>query len=264
MFDEVERVKERRRERVEQLRLQTRDSLPPFYNEIHDPIEDPYPPARVQTKQYGGENPPPSSFQQQQIFSLQVFFSILLVGFAYLLFHSQMPFPSSWRTTGQEVMNRDFNFEAVAVWYESRFGQVPSVLPVLTPHKGSVPAATSTQITSWTVPKDWTIVKKYAPASSRIIVDVGETGHVLNQETGIVTFVGEKSGYNQTVVVQLAGGREVWYGNIETTQVHSNDYLKKGELIGIAKKFSPTSRYLYVAMKKKDIFIDPMEVISID
>lgn len=263
MFDEVERVKERRRERVEQIRLRTRDSLPPYYNEIHDPIDDPYPSARIQTAAYR-ENTPPSTFQPQQILSLQVFFSVLLVGFAYLLFQSQMPFPSSWRTTGQEVMNRDFNFEAVAVWYESRFGQIPTVLPVLTPHKGSVPAATSTQIPAWTIPKDWTIVKKYAPASSRIVVDVGETGHVLNQETGIVTFVGEKSGYNQTVVVQLAGGREVWYGNLEASQVQVNDYLKKGELIGTAKKFSPTSRYLYVAMKKKDVFIDPMEVISID
>lgn len=273
MFEEVERVKERRRERMEKLRTQTRDSLPPFYQEIHDPIENPFLPSGYVTDRYVTEHtdkdlgtksssPPPS--RPQQIFGMQVFFSVLLIGFAYLLFHSSLPLPSSWREMGQEVMSRDFNFDEVAAWYEARFGQIPTGLPVLTPHKPSVPATTSSQVQPWKLPKDWKVVKQYNPNSARIIIDVGETGQVLNTETGIVSYVGEKPGYNQTVIVQLAGGREVWYGNLETNRVQVNDYLKPGDLIGVAKKFSPTSRYLYMGMKKQDAFIDPMDVISLD
>lgn len=272
MFEEVERVKERRRERMEKLRTQTRDSLPPFYQEIHDPIETPYKPASIFPDRFGadrntyaGSNKQrPPSVRPGQLFGVQVFFSILLVGFAYLLFHSSLPIPASWRETGQEVMSRDFNFDAVAAWYETRFGQVPTGLPVLTPHKTTSVPATSTQVQTWKLPKDWKVVKAYNPNSARIVVDVGETGQVLNTEKGIVTYVGEKSGYNQTVIVQLAGGREVWYGNLETTHVQVNDFLKAGDLIGVAKKFAPNSRYLYLGMKKEDAFIDPMDVISFD
>lgn len=38
MFDELDRVKERRRERVERIRVQPRDSFSPFVEEWKDPI----------------------------------------------------------------------------------------------------------------------------------------------------------------------------------------------------------------------------------
>ena len=66
------------------------------------------------------------------------------------------------------------------------------------------------------------------------------------------------------MIVQLAGGREVWFGNLETSHVQVNDYVKEGDLIGVAKRFAPNSRYLYLGMKKEDAFIDPMDVISFD
>ncbi|MGD8188826.1 peptidoglycan DD-metalloendopeptidase family protein [Brevibacillus ginsengisoli] len=264
MFEEVERVKERRRERMEKLRTQTRDSFPPFYQEIHDPIETPYHMVGKLPDRYTPDQQRPPTLRPGQVFGVQVFFSFLLIGFAYLLFHSSLPIPASWRETGQEVMSRDFNFDAVAAWYENRFGQIPTGLPVLTPHKPSVPASTSTQPQSWKFPKDYKVVKAYNPNSARIVINVGETGQVLNEEKGIVTYVGDKSGYNQTVIVQLAGGREVWYGNLETSHVQLNDYLKVGDLIGIAKSFSPTDRYLYLGLKKEDSFIDPTGVISFD
>ncbi len=262
MFEEVERVKERRRERMEKLRTQTRDSLPPFYQEIHDPIENPFIPSDYSPLPLKEQNPP-TTLRPQQVLGIQVFFSLILAGFAYLLFHSSLPFPASWRETGQEVMNRDFNFEAVAAWYESRFGSTG--FPVLTQHKtSSVPAASSARVKPWVMPKDWKVVKRYDPASAKMVVDVGETGQILNVETGIVTFVGEKNGYGQTVIVQLAGGREVWYGNMEAAHVQVNDYVKQGDLIGVARKFSPSVRYLYLSMKKKDAFVDPLDVIAID
>ncbi|XOS90349.1 hypothetical protein ACLMAB_15375 [Brevibacillus laterosporus] len=39
MFHERERVKDRRQERKEQLLLQSRDSMPPHIDDLHDPLE---------------------------------------------------------------------------------------------------------------------------------------------------------------------------------------------------------------------------------
>lgn len=67
---------------------------------------------------------------------------------------------------------------------------------------------------------------------------------VPSLENGIVIYIGEKEGYNNTVIVECENGIEVWYSNIETINVKMYDYIKKGSLIG------ETNNNLYLVFMK--------------
>ena len=43
------------------------------------------------------------------------------------------------------------------------------------------------------------------------------------EESGIVVFIGEKEGYNNTVIIQRIDGIDEWYGNIENVNVNNVD-----------------------------------------
>lgn len=53
---------------------------------------------------------------------------------------------------------------------------------------------------------------------------------------GIVVFIGEKEGFNQTVIIQGSDGYDIWYGNLETVDVKLYDYIAGNTLIGIASQ----------------------------
>ncbi|UFJ39048.1 M23 family metallopeptidase [Brevibacillus humidisoli] len=263
MFDEVERVRERRRERMEQIRLQTRDSLPPYIHELNDPIEESYTVGRVFGGSYGDDSRG-SGPQTREVLGMQAVGALLILGAAYLFFQSAVPFPSPWKETARQIMTRDFNFEGVAAWYESRFGSSPSILPVLTPDQAADPASQTAPHPVWRFPQEWRLVKPYDPSSAKVVIDVGESGQVINGETGWVTYVGEKPGFGTTIVVKLASEREVWYGNVETAEVVVNDWVNPGDVLGKAKTFTGSTRYLYLALRQKEQFVDPMDVITFE
>ena len=63
-------------------------------------------------------------------------------------------------------------------------------------------------------------------------------------ESGIVVFIGEKEGYNNTVIIQRIDGIDEWYGNIENVNVKLYDYVSEGELLG------EVNENLYLVYKK--------------
>lgn len=258
MFNEVERVKERRRERMERLRTQTRDGYSPFVDDWKDSLE----------LQSGGipfaadkEDESFLHLPPQEKLGIQLFLSVLLIGLAYLLFHSTMV-PTTWKESAREVMTRDFNFEGAAAWYEARFGELPTILPALSTTNKAVPATATQGNKSWQT--SWKMVKPFEANNPKMVVNTGIDGQVTVGETAWVTFVGEKPGYGSTVIVRLTKGREIWYGNLEQVQVSLNDWLQPGQVVGIARKVNETSRYLYLGMKQNDQFINPQEVISLE
>lgn len=73
---------------------------------------------------------------------------------------------------------------------------------------------------------------------------VGNNYAIPIQESGIVVFIGEKDGYNKTIIVQQNNGIDMWYGNISNSNVKLYDYVTKGNIIGSC------NNYLYVVFKK--------------
>ena len=72
---------------------------------------------------------------------------------------------------------------------------------------------------------------------------IGEDEEVIVQNSGIVTFIGKKDGYNNTIIVQQSNGYYAWYGNVKES-VKLYDYVEKGSVIG-----SASDEYYYVLLK---------------
>lgn len=51
-------------------------------------------------------------------------------------------------------------------------------------------------------------------------------------KSGIVVYIGEKEGYNNTVIIQRIDGIDEWYGNIENVNVKLYDYVTEGSILG--------------------------------
>ena len=72
-----------------------------------------------------------------------------------------------------------------------------------------------------------------------------DKNYLINaQESGIVVFVGEKENYGNVIIIQQINGIDMWYGNINNSNVKLYDYVEKGKAIG------DVSDYLYLVYKK--------------
>jgi len=256
MFDEVERVRERRRARIERMRMQPRDSLPPLLDDWKDPIDP-------------GEEwmsfSPREDFRHQspahEKWGLQVFFSLLLVGAAYLVFQTSLT-PLSWKESAREVMTRDFNFAGARDWYEARFGSLPTLLPSLP--EPSLPVTSRDEAAEWKMPSSWKVAKMYDPASGKVVIAMDRKEQVVIGEAGWVVFVGEKPGYNTTVVVRLTRDREVWFGNLDAVNVSKDEVVQAGHPLGTAKVAGDSTRHLYLGVRIQEQFVNPLDVIPFE
>lgn len=266
MFNEVDRVKERRRERIEKIRMQhPRDGMPPYFHELNDPIDESYRPSLYPSGISADEEKEvPSRMPPQDRLGLQTFGSLLLIGVAYLLFQSNVTLPNGWKETAKEVMTRDYNFESVSSWYQSAFGRLPSILPAFAGKDAAVPAQSSVPTQKWAAPASWKVAQPFDTATGRAIVNVGTEGKVLNAEQGWVTFIGEKPGMGLTVVIQYANQREVWFANLEQAAVAINDWVYPGSTVGIAKANANQERQVVLLAKEGEKLINPLDVMPID
>ncbi|MDO5568814.1 MAG: M23 family metallopeptidase [bacterium] len=82
-----------------------------------------------------------------------------------------------------------------------------------------------------------------------VSLTVGKEYLVPSLEDGIVVYIGEKEGYNNTIIVQSMAGIDYWYGNLTSNGVNLYDYIEKGNLLGSANDklylvFSSNGSYL--------------------
>lgn len=68
---------------------------------------------------------------------------------------------------------------------------------------------------------------------------------------GIVVFIGEKEGYENTIVVEQTDGIDVFYSNIKEVDVKLYDYVEQGTLLGEVK-----DNYMYLVFQKEGNIID--------
>lgn len=75
-------------------------------------------------------------------------------------------------------------------------------------------------------------------------------------ESGIIVFIGEKEGYNKTVIVQQSNGVDAWYGNIDNIEVNLYDYIEKNKTIGTSND------KLYLVFQKDGVYLDYKTIIE--
>lgn len=76
----------------------------------------------------------------------------------------------------------------------------------------------------------------------KYIVNKGASVNI--KDSGIVTYIGNKDGYNNTVIIQQSNGYYAWYGNIKE-EVKLYDYIESGSKIGKTL----TNEYYYILLK---------------
>ena len=76
------------------------------------------------------------------------------------------------------------------------------------------------------------------------------------EESGVVVFIGEKEGYNNTVIIQRIDGIDEWYGNINNVNVKLYDYVNKGSILG------ESNSQLYLVYKKDGNVLDYKEYLK--
>lgn len=76
----------------------------------------------------------------------------------------------------------------------------------------------------------------------KYIVNKGASVNI--KDSGIVTYIGNKDGYNNTIIIQQSNGYYAWYGNIKE-EVKLYDYVESGSKIGETL----SNEYYYVLLK---------------
>jgi stage IV sporulation protein FA len=197
----------------------------------------------------------------KELFLFKILASACLVLIVAILFRNGSDTLQPVKNFVTKSMEHDFQFTAVADWYESQFGKPLALLPF-----ENKEGTNETEVTP-----------EYAlPAAARILEDFGENGQKITIETsngapvtamteGRVRYVGEEEGFGKTVIIQHADKSETWYGNLESIDVSLYEFIKKGTSVGVASDAGDgTKGTFYFAIKKGDDFIDPIQVIQFD
>lgn len=132
-------------------------------------------------------------------------------------------------------LENSLSFTKVNDWYQHYFGQIIPI-PDITNEK-----------TVFNEDLSYNNIEKYLNGE---IITVDDNYMVPTLQSGIVVYIGEKQGYNNTIIVQGIDGVDIWYGNIDTTNLNLYDYVKKGDLVGNVK-----DKTLYLVFMKDNNYI---------
>ena len=139
------------------------------------------------------------------------------------------------KTYENVFLQNSISFTKVNNWYQKYFGNVIQVPNVVEDTPVFNEDLTYKEITD------------YLDGS---LVTVNNDYMIPSMQSGIVVFIGEKEGYNKTIIVQGIDGVDIWYGNIDTTNLNLYDYVKKGDLLGNVNDNS-----LYLVFMKDNNYI---------
>lgn len=94
----------------------------------------------------------------------------------------------------------------------------------------------------------YTNLEKY---NDGIKLTVTDNYLVPNLETGIVTFVGLKEDYGNTIIIQTTNNINIWYCNLKNISIKLYDYVEKGTYLGESE-----NNYIYILYSKENKFLD--------
>lgn len=173
------------------------------------------------------------SFLSKVLISLIIFVSFLI---------GVKKFSNFKETVYDNVYSKSFSFAYINNWYKTKFGDV-FPLENLFPKDVEV-FSEKLSYESANVYKDGVALK----VSSSYLVPL--------IDDGIVIFLGNKDDYGKTMIIQQENGIDVWYCNINFSDIDMYDYLNKGSFIGEAEGDT-----IYMLFQKDGEFLDYKDYI---
>ncbi len=130
------------------------------------------------------------------------------------------------------VFTTNLSFAKISNLYDKYFGSLVPELPSL---------KTPTE----TVFKEELVYEAKDDYLNGIKLNVASNYLVPVLKSGIIVFVGDKEGYQNTIIVQGVDGTDIWYGNIANSDYKLYDYVEEGKLLGEA-----VNNTLYIVLQK--------------
>lgn len=140
----------------------------------------------------------------------------------------------------KHVMSNNFNFAVINSYYKSMFGvtipffEYAPVIPVFSENL---------------------IYVNSSGYMDGVELEVGFNYLVPVLYSGIVTFIGEKEGYGNVVIIECENGLTIWYGGINIVNLKMYDYVLSGYSVG------EVSSYLYLVFYKEGKILSYEEYI---
>lgn len=135
------------------------------------------------------------------------------------------------------VYEKSFKFTKLKDLYEKYFGKVLSVDKIVSEDEKVFNEKLS--------------YKKLSKYKDGIKLEVSNKYMVPSLESGIVVFIGEKEGYGNTIIVEQVNGVDVYYSNINPSNIKLYDYIEKGKLLGEVK-----DNKLYMVFQKDGKYLN--------
>lgn len=244
-------------------RKRTRDQLP---TKTHKPLfwaedEERYGFEKVSSFEAGPDEGMHPLFNKE-LFIFKILASVCLVLIVGILFKNENPMFQKARNVVQTTMEADFQFAAVSDWYEKQFGKPLALLPT---KNGETKQNITDDEQQFALPASGRIIEDFAKNGQGIMIETGKDSIVKALNEGIVTYAGVKEGLGNTVIIQHSDETETWYGHLASVDVSLYTFIEKGTKLGQATSTEDSTKSsFYLAVKKGNEFIDPIQVIRFE
>ena len=206
-------------------------------------------------------------FIKKDYLMMQILGSICLLFAMGIIFQSSSGIFAGAKDLVQQSFQEDFQFTAMEKWYEDAFGRPLALLPpemdVVAP--GNFDGEGNN---IYALPANGVIRQSFTENGRGIYVETDSQEQVEAIRGGMVRFVGEDEAkeWGKVVVVRHYDGGESWYGMLDNISVQLHDHVEGGDILGQVSPHDEKERVgvYYFALKERDTFIDPTDVISLD
>lgn len=280
-YFDTDGIKRRREERVRRLREQMEDhyssyffdekeEMPPVYTDpFYREREEPWRRAEYKERQRLGTLRSSDSstslgpMKRGDKLFIKIVASFFLLSLAYVVGHISFPGAEKYKTVMSDVLHRPYNFAGMSAWYEKNFGAVPTLLPAVGKSGSEAEPVLQAQTLLLKAPAAGKVVQTFTDQGSGVYFTPKEAA-IRAVDQGLVTFVGQKEGLGNTIIIQHAKGMETWYAGLAALEVKLNDWVEVQRTIGKAVQEEQAMKPVYFAVKKNEQFVNPQEVVRFE
>jgi stage IV sporulation protein FA len=205
-------------------------------------------------------------------FNRDTFIMQLLAGICFfliigILMQTSTPALDQVRHFVERQFKEEFEFDRVALWYEDLFGRPVALFP--SQMEAVAPGDLEEQVPNqYALPASGTIKETFEQNGRGIYVETDLEEAVEAVRSGVVRYIGEdeEHEWGQVVVISHYDGGESWYGMLEDIYVNLYDHVDSGDVLASVSSHAEDEEtgIYYFALKEGDVFIDPVDVISVD
>ncbi|WP_332689487.1 M23 family metallopeptidase [Halalkalibacter lacteus] len=260
-LNKVRRQLDTKRRQINQNVKQRERTVPMFMNRHED--------AREEPDFYVPPNENNSALPQAKkgdFFLFRVMAAICIFLMTAILFQSSVPQAEGVKQFVKQSYEQEFQFVAVANWYENQFGRPLALIPM---NQDVAQGNPNEQVEmAYALPASGTISQDFEHNGKGILVETGMNAEVEAVKGGQVIKVGKDESdesLGKTVTVQHYDGTESLYGMLDNIEVNLYDHIQAGYAIGkVSMSEEAEKGIFYFALKKDDQYINPSEVIPFD